>query len=83
MFMCEAFVLIEYQPKIYDMVYERQNINCCHDEEVSAKLPLEIFNEMKAITCHVFVYNSSSNSMVGMGPLMHKASASALPVGIL
>ncbi|XP_008775646.1 UPF0183 protein At3g51130 isoform X1 [Phoenix dactylifera] len=61
----------------------RQYTNCCHDGEVSAELPLEFPDGTTPVTCRVSVYDSSSDSKVGVGTLMDKASVPPLPAGSL
>ncbi|XP_010909522.1 PHAF1 protein At3g51130 isoform X2 [Elaeis guineensis] len=61
----------------------RQYTNCCHDGEVSAELPLEFPDGTTPVTCRVSVYDSSSDSKVGVGSLMDKASVPPLPAGSL
>jgi len=50
---------------------------------VSAELPLEFPDGTTPVTCRVSVYDSSSDSKVGVGSLMDKASIPSLPSGSL
>ncbi|CAL5371317.1 unnamed protein product [Camellia sinensis] len=58
-----------------------QYTDCCHDGE--AELPLEFPDGTTPVTCRVSVYDSSTDSKVGVGSLMDKASAPPLPAGSL
>ncbi|PIA55971.1 hypothetical protein AQUCO_00700350v1 [Aquilegia coerulea] len=56
-----------------------QYMNCCNDGE--AELPLEFPDGTTPVTCRVSIYDSSTDSKVGVGSLMNKASAPPLPAG--
>ncbi|XP_076960128.1 PHAF1 protein At3g51130-like isoform X2 [Bidens hawaiensis] len=58
-----------------------QYTDCCHDGE--AELPLEFPDGTTPVTCRVCIYDSSTDSKVGVGSLMNKASAPPLPAGSL
>ncbi|GFY87977.1 hypothetical protein Acr_05g0016160 [Actinidia rufa] len=58
-----------------------QYTDCCHDGE--AELPLEFPDGTTPVTCRVSIYDSSTDSKVGVGSLMDKASAPPLPAGSL
>lgn len=46
-----------------------------------AELPLEFPDGTTPVTCRVSIYDGSTDSKVGVGSLMNKASAPPLPVG--
>ena len=48
-----------------------------------AELPLEFPDGTTPVTCRVSIYDSSTDSKVGVGSLMDKASAPPLPSGSL
>lgn len=48
-----------------------------------AELPLEFPDGTTPVTCRVCIYGSSTDSKVGVGSLMKKASVPPLPVGSL
>ena len=50
---------------------------------LKAELPLEFPDGTTPVTCRVSIYDSSTDSKVGVGSLMDKASASPLPAGSL
>lgn len=50
---------------------------------VLAELPLEFPDGTTPVACRVSVYDSSSDSKVGVGTLMNKASVPSLPAGSL
>ncbi|GFY93946.1 hypothetical protein Acr_09g0003920 [Actinidia rufa] len=58
-----------------------QYTDCCHDG--GAELPLEFPDGTTPVTCRVSIYDSSTDSKVGAGSLMDKASAPPLPSGSL
>ncbi|GFY87861.1 hypothetical protein Acr_05g0015000 [Actinidia rufa] len=58
-----------------------QYTDCCHDGK--AELPLEFPDGTTPVTCRVSMYDSSTDSKVGVGSLMDKASAPPLPAGSL
>ncbi|MQL98696.1 hypothetical protein Taro_031416 [Colocasia esculenta] len=60
-----------------------QYSSCCHDGEVATELPLEFPDGTTPVTCRVSIYDNSSDSKVGVGSLMDKASAPLLPSGSL
>ncbi|KAJ4967059.1 hypothetical protein NE237_018908 [Protea cynaroides] len=53
--------------------------DCCHDGE--AELPLEFPDGTTPVTCRVSIYDSSTNTKVGVGSFMDKALAPLLPSG--
>lgn len=60
-----------------------QYTDCWVDGEVDAELPLEFPDGTTPVTCRVSVYDSSSDSKVGVGNLLAKAVAPPLPAGSL
>ncbi|KAL6502667.1 hypothetical protein OROHE_024320 [Orobanche hederae] len=58
-----------------------QYADCCHDRE--AELPLEFPDGTTPVTCRVSVYDSSTDSKVGVGSSMAKACVPPLPAGSL
>ncbi|CAL9760841.1 unnamed protein product, partial [Musa acuminata subsp. burmannicoides] len=56
---------------------------CCQNGEVSAELPLEFPDGTTPVACRVSVYDGSSDSKVGVGSLLDKASVPPLPAGSL
>ncbi|XP_042493914.1 PHAF1 protein At3g51130 isoform X2 [Macadamia integrifolia] len=58
-----------------------QYTDCCHDGE--AELPLEFPDGTTPVTCRVSIYDSSTDSKVGVGSVMDKAIAPPLPAGSL
>ncbi|XP_043707922.1 PHAF1 protein At3g51130-like isoform X2 [Telopea speciosissima] len=58
-----------------------QYTDCCHDGE--AELPLEFPDGTTPVTCRVSIYDSSTDSKVGVGSFMNKALAPPLPSGSL
>ncbi|XP_043695621.1 PHAF1 protein At3g51130-like [Telopea speciosissima] len=58
-----------------------QYTDCCHDGE--AELPLEFPDGTTPVTCRVLIYDSSTDSKVGVGSVMGKALAPPLPAGSL
>ncbi|KAJ6915884.1 hypothetical protein NC652_018520 [Populus alba x Populus x berolinensis] len=58
-----------------------QYTDCCHDRE--AELPLEFPDGTTPVTCRVSIYDGSADKKVGVGSLMHKASAPPLLPGNL
>uniref|UniRef100_A0A7N0UGB6 Uncharacterized protein n=1 Tax=Kalanchoe fedtschenkoi TaxID=63787 RepID=A0A7N0UGB6_KALFE len=58
-----------------------QYSDCIHDGE--AELPLEFPDGTTPVTCRVSIYDSSTDSKVGIGSKMGKAIAPALPAGSL
>eukprot|EP00258_Populus_trichocarpa_P044616 XP_024460635.1 UPF0183 protein At3g51130 isoform X6 [Populus trichocarpa] len=57
-----------------------QYTDCCHDRE---ELPLEFPDGTTPVTCRVSIYDGSADKKVGVGSLMHKASAPPLLPGNL
>ncbi|KAJ6736804.1 UPF0183 PROTEIN C16ORF70 [Salix viminalis] len=53
-----------------------QYTDCCHGRE--AELPLEFPDGTTPVTCRVSIYDGSADKKVGVGSLMHKASAPPL-----
>ncbi|KAE9446010.1 hypothetical protein C3L33_22048, partial [Rhododendron williamsianum] len=58
-----------------------QYTDCCHHGE--AELPLEFPDGTTPVTCRVSIYDSSTDSKVGVGSLTDKAHAPPLPAGSL
>ncbi|KAL2552733.1 hypothetical protein Fot_06366 [Forsythia ovata] len=58
-----------------------QYAECCFDRE--AELPLEFPDGTTPVTCRVSIYDSSTDSKVGVGSSMDKARAPPLPAGSL
>ncbi|RVX16416.1 UPF0183 protein [Vitis vinifera] len=56
-----------------------QYTDCCHDGEVASRVP----DGTTPVTCRVSIYDSSTDSKVGVGSSMEKASAPPLPAGSL
>ncbi|KAJ6353271.1 hypothetical protein OIU76_002313 [Salix suchowensis] len=56
-----------------------QYTDCCHGRE--AELPLEFPDGTTPVTCRVSIYDGSADKKVGVGSLMHKASAPPLLPG--
>ncbi|WOL13142.1 UPF0183 protein [Canna indica] len=56
---------------------------CYQNTEVSAELPLELPDGTTPVTCRVCIYDSSSDSKVGVGALLDKAIVPPLPTGSL
>jgi hypothetical protein len=58
-----------------------QYAECIHDGE--AELPLEFPDGTTPVTCRISIYDKTTDSKVGVGSLMSKASTPPLPAGSL